>query len=218
MTYLFLGEDSPAKDHKITELKKKILPNPQSLQFDYEVHHAAKLESQNLKKALMNLPALGSRRLVVIRECHRLSPQNQDILIQFLEKAYDHAVIVLDSPEWDHKNSFIKKVRKMVEIVEFSSTQKLDVFDLTRAIDSKKEIEALKILDQLLTGGIHPLQILGALVWFWKKSRGRFSGGQFAGGLLALQEADLNIKRSRLKPEYAMELLVVKLSAFAEDN
>ena len=215
MTYLFLGEDSVAKDNKIAELKKKILPNSQSFQFDYEILHAAKLEEHNLKKALMNLPALSTRRLIVIRECHRLSPNNQDILLQFLEKIYNHAVIVLDSPEWDQKNSFVKKIRRLVEIVEFPSAKKLDVFDLTRAVDSKKETEALKILDQLLAGGIHPLQILGALVWFWKKSRGRFAGNEFEKGLLALQEADLNIKRSRLKPEYAMEVLVVKLSGKA---
>ena len=30
-------------------------------------------------------------------------------------------------------------------------------------------------------------------------------------GLLAMQEADLNIKRSRIKPEYALEVLIVKL-------
>lgn len=211
MTYLFLGEDSRAKDEKIGELKKKILTPPQSFQFDYELLHAAKLEEHHLKKVLMNLPALAPRRLVVIREGHRLSPKNQDILVQFLEKAYDHAVIVLDSDEWDHKNSFVRKIRKMVDLIEFSSTKKIDVFDLTRTIDSRKETEALKILDQLLKGGTHPLQILGTLVWFWKKSRGRFSGKEFKEGLLALQEADLNIKRSRLKPEYAMELLVVKL-------
>ncbi len=211
MMYLFLGEDSRAKDEKIGELKKKILAHPQSFQFDYETLQGTKLEEHHLKKALMNLPALSPRRLVVIREGHRLSPKNQDILVQFLEKAYDHAVIILDSDEWDHKNSFVKKIRKMVDLVEFSSTRKFDIFDLTRTIDSKKETEALKILDQLLSGGTHPLQILGAVVWFWKKSRGRFSGEQFKKGLLALQEADLNIKRSRLKPEYAMELLVVKL-------
>ncbi|HLD69173.1 MAG TPA: hypothetical protein VJA17_00245 [Candidatus Omnitrophota bacterium] len=211
MTYLFLGENSRAKDEKIGELKKKILTPPQSFQFDYETLHGAKLEEHHLKKALMNLPALAPRRLVVIREGHRLSPKNQEILVQFLEKSYDHAVIILDSNEWDHKNSFVKKIRKMVDLIEFSSTKKIDVFDLTRTIDLKKETEALKILDQLLKEGTHPLQILGALVWFWKKSRGRFSGKKFKEGLLALQEADLNIKRSRLKPEYAVELLVVKL-------
>lgn len=211
MTYLFLGEDRRAKDEKIGELKKKILIPPPSFQFDYEVLYASKLEAPTLKKALMNLPAIAKKRLTIIRDGHRLTPHHQGIIIEFLEKSYTHAVLILDSDEWDPKNTFVKKIRRMVEIVEFSSARKLDVFDLTRAVESQKGTEALKILDQLLSGGIHPLQILGTLVWSWKKSRGRFSSHHFERGLLALQEADLNIKRSRLKPEYAVELLVIRL-------
>ena len=212
MTYLFLGEDTLAKDQKIAELKKKILVPPQSFQFDYELLSAAKLEPEVLKKALMALAAIAAKRLIIIRECHRLSPHNQEILFQFLEKSFNHAILVLDSDEWDPKNSFLKKVRRMVELVEFSTSSKLNVFDLTKAIDFKKEGEALKILDQLTGQGIHPLQVLGTLVWFWGQARSAgVSGEKFEKGLLALQEADLNIKRSRLKAEYAVEFLIVKL-------
>ena len=211
MTYLFLGEDTLAKDQKITELKKKILPTPQAAQFDYESLSASKLDPEDLKKSLISLPAIASKRLIIIRDCHRLSAHNQELIVEFLEKSFQHAVLVLDSGEWDQKNSFLKKIRRMVELVEFSSSPKLNVFDLTKAIDLKKEVEALKILDQLTSGGTHPLQVLGGIVWFWGQTRSRLSAKQFEGGLLALQEADLNIKRSRLKPEYAVELLVVKL-------
>ena len=211
MTYLFLGEDTLAKDQKIAELKKKILVPPQSFQFDYELLSAAKLEPDVLKKALMAFAAIAAQRLIMIRECHRLSPQNQEIIFQFLEKSCNHAVLVLDADEWDHKNTFLKKVRRMVELVEFSTSSKLNVFDLTKAIDLKKESEALKILDHLTGQGIHPLQVLGTLVWFWGQARYSVSGEKFEKGLLALQEADLNIKRSRLKPEYAVEFLIVKL-------
>lgn len=73
--------------------------------------------------------------------------------------------------------------------------------------------EALKMLTQLLEEGSHPLQILGGLVWFWGKSRERLSPAQFKKGLLALQEADLNIKRSRTRPEHSLEILIVKLAS-----
>ena len=211
MTYLFLGEDTPAKDAKIAELKKKTLSHPQSFQFDFEICHAAKLDPSTLKKALMNLPAMAPKRLIILRDCHRLTPRHQDIIVEFLEKSYKHAVLILDSNEWEQKSPFVKKIRRMVEIVEFSAAPKPGVFDLARAVESKKETEALKVLDQLLGQGIHPLQILGRLVWSWGKSRRHYSKGEFEKGLLALQEADVNIKRSRLKPEYAMEVLVVKL-------
>ena len=212
MTYLFLGENTLLKDKKIAELKKKFLVSPQSFQFDFQLLSASKLEPEILKKNLMDLPAITSQRLIIIRECHRLSEYNQALIVEFLEKLFNHAVLVLDSDEWEQKNSFVKKVRRMVEIVEFSTSTKLNVFDLTKVIDFKKESEALKILDQLMNQGIHPLQILGVLVWFWGQVRlSGVSAEQFEKGLLALQEADLNIKRSRLKPEYAVELLIVKL-------
>ncbi len=212
MTYLFLGEGTLAKDEKIAEFKKEFLALPQSFLFDYELLSAAKLEPEVLKKTLMTLAAIAARRLIIIRECHRLSEHNQDLIVAFLEKSFTHAVLVLDSDEWDHKNSFVKKVRRMVELVEFSTLPRLNVFDLTKAIGLRKESGALKILDQLMSNGIHPLQILGTLVWFWGQARSAgISPEQFEKGLLALQEADWNIKRTRLKPEYAIELLVVKL-------
>lgn len=211
MTFLFLGEGTPAKDQKISELRDKFLSKPQSRQFDYELLHGAKLEPAVLKKALMNLPAIAPKRLIVIRECHKLVPQNQEILVQFLEKSFDHAVLVLDSDDWNMKDSFVKKVRRMVEVVEFSARQEINIFNLSSAIEARREVDALKILDQILESGIHPLQVLGVLVWFWGKSRSRLSKEKFESGLLALQEADLNIKRSRLRPEYSIELLVVKL-------
>ena len=57
---------------------------------------------------------------------------------------------------------------------------------------------------------------MGALVWFWGKSQDRMPGERFRKGLLVLQEADVNIKRSRLKPEYAVEVAVIKLMRLLE--
>ena len=69
----------------------------------------------------------------------------------------------------------------------------------------------LKILNDVLDHGDHPLQILGALVWFWGKNKPRVNPERFQRGLNELQEADWNIKRSRLRPEHTLEILIVKL-------
>ncbi len=58
---------------------------------------------------------------------------------------------------------------------------------------------------------VHPLQIMGALVWYWGKEGKACGKERFERGLKALEEADLNIKRSRLEPQYAVEKLVVEL-------
>ncbi|MBZ0166329.1 MAG: hypothetical protein K8I00_05930, partial [Candidatus Omnitrophica bacterium] len=72
-----------------------------------------------------------------------------------------------------------------------------------------------KLLAVLLRDGTHPLQIMGGLVWIWGRLKNRISADNFQQGLRELQAADLNIKRSRLHPEHAVEILVTKLCLLA---
>ena len=209
MNYLLLGQDSVAKDAKLAELKRKNFPSLEALQFDYEVLYAQKLDSETLKKSLVALPALSKERLVVIKECHKLNPHNKELLFDFLENP-GPCTLILDS-EKNEEDEFLKKIGRIVKVINCQKEPPLNVFTLTRAIGAQKSVESLKILSQLLLQGDQPLQIMGGLVWFWKKSRADFSAQQFKKGLLFLQEADLNIKRSRLSAQYALELLVVKL-------
>ena len=120
-------------------------------------------------------------------------------------------MLVLESSEVTEKDSFVKKVKPFAEIVSFSVEKRSNVFDMTRAMSYKKPADALKILSGLISEGSHPLQIMGGLVWFWGKAGQRIGMQKYEKGLRALQDADLDIKRSRLKPDYAMEVLVVKL-------
>ena len=213
LTFLFCGEDTNAKEAKITELKNKYLTSPEALKFDYELLHAHKLEPKTLKEALISLPAVIPKRIIVIRDCQRLNPYNKDLIFEFVSQKADYAILILDTDEGDLNDSFMKKLKPLVKFVDFSKVVKLNVFDLTRVISMQKAADALKILGNLLSQGEHPLQIMGGLVWFWGKSRDKMASTHFEHWLLALQEADLNIKRSRLEPEQALEVLVVKLCA-----
>jgi len=122
--------------------------------------------------------------------------------------------LILDSDEASPKNSFLKNISSFAKVMRFGSDAvKMNVFDMTRRMENRDSPGALKILEKLMSGGDHPLQIIGGLIWFWGKSKNRLSGDQFKKGLLVLQEADLNIKRSRIKPEYAVEIAVTKLSS-----
>ncbi len=211
MVYLLIGEDHVAKDAKIEEIKQNVDPSGKAALFDYEVLYGHKLDQDVLKKALISLPAIAAKRLVVVKESHRLSAAHQELITQTFQNKLAHVALILDFNGSDGTEGFIKKLKNSAQIIEFFSQQKLNVFDMTRAIERQKGNDALKILHSLLTNGEHPLQILGGLVWFWGKTRIKMSAARFEKGLLALQEADLNIKRSRLQSEYALELLIVKL-------
>lgn len=211
--YLFLGKDIPSKDAKISELKQKFLSTPEAVEFDCETLYAHKLDPDTLQKALLALPAVAAKRLVIIREAHKLSPHNRELVIAFLKKRSEKIVLILDSHEMEPQDSFAKSLAPLVKTIDTYRPAQRSVFDMTNAMKARNTAEALRILGELLNAGVHPLQIMPAVVWFWGQSRGRVPKEKFQEGLTLLQEADLHIKRSRLKPEQAMELVVVKLSS-----
>ena len=209
--YLFLGGDSQDKDQKILEIKNKIFPDKDALKFDYELLHAHKLNPDDLKKSLIALPAMAERRLVVLKGIQKCMAPHKEIVLNFLKEQWTDTILILDSDQADIKNAFITKISAVAKVFKYSSDIKCNVFDMTRAISSDNKVKALSILTELIKQGDHPLQIMGGLVWFWEKSRDKLSGEKFKKGLLELQETDLNIKRSRLKPEHALEFCVTKL-------
>mgnify|MGYP000628004962 CR=1 FL=1 len=214
MIYLFLGEDGQTKENTIADLKAKCLGSADAVPIDSDSLDATKLDPAAFKKALITLPVLSSKRFILIRSCEKLKTHNKKIILEFLESDPQHVVLVLDSKDSSAKNAFFKKIMNVAQVTRFGSgEQKENVFAVTRALESRNISQALKILGRLLENGDHPLQILGGLVWFWGKTKPRLSADGFKKGLLVLQEADLDIKRSRLKPQYAVEIAVTKLGS-----
>jgi DNA polymerase III delta subunit len=213
MIYLLLGEDRLAKDQKINEIKAACLPSDDALKFDYELLHALKLDPSVLKKALVALPAVAKKRLILIRTFEKLSPHNKDIILDFIQMENPHAVLIMDSDDLSFKSAFFRDLSASAKVIRFGqSGKKSDLWGVTRAIERRNPSEALRILNILLSDGDSPLKIMGGLVWFWGSIRNRVSAEGFKKGLLVLQEADLNIKRSRLRPDHAVEMVVTKLS------
>lgn len=214
MIYLLKGDDHQAKEQKIDELKNKILSHPDARRFDYDNLDAAKVSPEELKKSLMTLPVLVKQRLVLIRQIQKAGTQNQNILIDFANAQNDYCIIIGDCTESSQKG-FLNKLEMKAKVLEFGGKKKLNVFDMTNAIAARNPREALSLLGNLLSEGNHPLQLMGGLVWFWGKSKTKISPVNFQKGLKELQEADLNMKRSRLPQEYALEVLVTKLCLLA---
>jgi len=211
MHYLFLGDQTHLKNQKIDELKNKFIQSNDASNFDCEILHANKLSPADLKKSLMTLPVVSKNRLVIIRHIEKLSPHNKEIILEFIEQVEKQTVLICDSDKVDQKNSFIKKFSAKAKVQRYQSAPKRNVFDMTKAMSGRNPTEALNILSDLIEQGDHPLQIMGALVWFWGKNRNRVDQDKFRSGLVTLKEADLNIKRSRLQPANAVEVAVVKL-------
>jgi DNA polymerase III delta subunit len=210
MIYLLLGEDLKSKDAKIAQIKSKFLTQPQALNFDFESIDGHGLSTDVLKKALVTLPVIAPKRLIVVRNVHKLKAADVLVLMQFLRTPADYADVILESSETTLKGD-LKEAAALCTTTVFGNAPQGNVFDMTKLMAAGRGKEALNMLNNLYLEGTHPLQIMGGLVWFWGKEGRSLGKEKFEQGLKALEAADLNIKRSRLDPEYAVEKLIVEL-------
>lgn len=212
MHYLFLGDDSVSKEQRILAFRKKFFPALDAVRFDCDTFSAAKVSAEELKKSLLALPAVSPSRLVIVREIEKLKSEQQRILKEFFESGEERTTVVLEG-DCGLKDKFVQAIRSFVTVEEdLAQKDAVNIFDVTRLMASSRQADAMTLLHQVLDTGAYPLQIMGGLTWFWgNKARARVSRQRFEKGLLFLQEADLNIKRSKLPPEYALELLMTKL-------
>ena len=211
MIYLFLGDDLSAKDAKIIEIKNKLFKDtPQALVFDFDNLDAKTLGVDTLKQAFLTLPVIAPRRLIILRQVHKLKSADIQVLINYCKEPAKHCDVILESIENTLKGD-LKDLALYAKGVVYSKPEGPNVFDMTKLITAHRSGDALKMLDGFYKDNVHPLQIMPALIWYWGKE-GKSSGKErFERGLKALEEADLNIKRSRLEPQYAVEKLVVEL-------
>jgi len=211
MHYLFLGDDEQTKDRKIAALRQKLLPSGDPRKFDCDVLDAARLSAGDLKKSLLELPALADHRLVIIKSAEKLKAPQRDILLEFYAAPQTTTVTILEAGGVP-RDRFFTTLKSYATVEVCAAAQGENVFAMTRLMGSRSPADALRMLHEFFEQGQHPLQIMGGLIWFWgNKARPRVSRAVFEKGLLCLKEADLNIKRSRLPAPMAMEVLVAKL-------
>lgn len=213
MTYLVLGENGEAKEAKIQALKKKLLVTAESRHFDYEVFFGDKIDPRTLQESFLALPTVNPQRVILIRHLELLNDRCREILQRAITAEQKTYSLILEAVALERNSFFSRPGNQQIEIIELGKEKKANVFDLTDALTRRNPAQALQILDGLLLEGVHPLQIMGGFVWFWRNYQARLAIARYEKGLLFLQEADLNIKRSRLRPEYALEILLVKLGS-----
>ena len=208
---LFSGPDRQAKDQHILSLKNRWLTSADALSFDFNTFYAAKLDLDAFQQSLASLPVVAQKRVIVLHNCEKLVARHQDFLKQYLAQPYSYVVLILDTDESDLKAAFFKAIASRVSVVHFGTSASKSVFDVTKAMSANQPAEALKRLKDLIDVGQHPLQLIGGILWFWKNNQLRLSADKKEKGLRLIQEADLNIKRSRMTAQQSVEVLVVKL-------
>lgn len=210
MVYLFLGTDEISKERKLQQLKQEVFKNGQDA-FDYERLYAKELTPALLNEVFSLAPVSSEKRLIVIRDIDKLIVKCQEIILSYLKKPSQKMILVLDTQVSELKEPFVIKLANVSKVFHFGRERQFNAFDLADAIQAKRPSEALKIFSIIHQKGEHPTRILGGLFWSWRKMKRFLKTDNFKKGIELFLETDINIKFSRIKPEIALEMLIVKL-------
>lgn len=220
--YLFIGEDSFSKGAKLEAIKKGFLSKDIEA-FNFDILYAKELKLTDLQERLLSLPLKAKKRIIVIKDAQDLKEDIKNFIITFVKSPHPQILLVLDinSASFKQKDrinrikptdEFLGRIVKFAQIYHFREPLRLDTFALNRQIDLKKTDYALRILNQLLKNGEKPERILGGLRYSCQRSiRSHF---EIRKRIKLLLNCDFNIKTGRLRPDFALERLVVRLCSF----
>ncbi|MFC1804860.1 hypothetical protein ACFLZ3_03435 [Candidatus Omnitrophota bacterium] len=210
--YLLIGQDAPAKDIKLNKIKEELIFSD-TRDFNLDILHARKLTLKELQEKILYLPFGPKKRLLVIRGAQDLKDEVKDFIIKYLRGPDQGVVLVLDMLSYNPKDGFTKQLERLSQVYRFREPLRPDTFALSRQIESGRAQAALRMLRQLLDSGNRPERILGGLRYSWERNTA--NPQEKRRRISVLLNCDIDIKTGRLKPEFALEKLVVRLCCFA---
>ena len=209
MIYLFVGEDELSKQEKIQSLKKQLF-NPQVEAFNYEAFYAQDLNLPLFKEAVNSLPVSAKNRLLVIKDALKLNDNLQEYVLSQIKDLSANLTVILDVAAIPkEENLFLNKILKIAKVVYFKTKESINAFGLARAIERRQPENALNILADLFKAGEKAERILGALR-YQLIQRGLNQEDRIK-KINLLLEADVNLKTGKVKPKFALDVLVVRL-------
>jgi len=212
MIYLFIGEDPLSKDIKLRKIKDEFLP-ADTRDFNFEIIYAKETSLRNLQEKILTLPVKAKKRIIVIRDAHQLKDDIRVFLLEFAREKNSSTLLILDIAQLNRKDDSFNRISRYAQVSRFPDTVKADTFTLSRQIEARRMDYALRILNQLLEEGEKPERIIGGLRYAWE--RGNIYSPEAKKKLKALLNCDIDIKTGRLKPDFALEKLVIKLCSFS---
>lgn len=208
MVYLFVGEDPPAKDIQFKKIKQEFL-SQETEDFNLDILYAKGLYLKDLQARLLCLPIKSPKRIVMLKDAQDLREELKEFIIHYVKKPHKQVVFILDFSRQEKGDRFISNLYRYSKAFRFKESIHPDAFDLSRQISMKRPDYALKILNQLLKEGEKPERILGGLRYAWEKDI--TPALEVKRRLKLLLNCDLDIKTGRLKPNFALEKLVLGL-------
>lgn len=215
MLYVFLGQDSAAKDTALKQIQEQHLA-PGTRDFNSDTLYGGDITLQQLQEKLLFLPSLSATRVIMLNNAAEAAEPVRSFLLDWAKNKHPGVLLIIEvrSPSG---NSFAQKATALADkVYTFSRSEQPDVFALARQVEARNGPASLRILNGLLRAGEKPERILGGLRASWE--RNTKSQHALKKRMQALLQSDIEIKTGKLKPSIALEKMVVSLCALTEPD
>ncbi|AKL97599.1 DNA polymerase III subunit delta [Endomicrobium proavitum] len=126
--YLFAGEESFLIDLSLKKIEKII----DAGDLNREIFYGGELSADDVVNALQTLPFLGEKRLIIIKEAHKIKAADAEVITEYIDNPSDTSCLV-----FLYAANYKKEgVAKRKELVSKYSSSKLCV-----AVDCRKQYE-----------------------------------------------------------------------------
>ncbi|MFH0754341.1 MAG: hypothetical protein V2A70_07230 [Candidatus Omnitrophota bacterium] len=210
MHQLILGTDIALRDKILHSLKIRFLKTPAALKLDFMQIDGHGLEFNELKAALLTVPAMASKRLLVIARAEKLDERNLELIEHVAADAASCCVMLLEASSWDRRSAIRKRLAEIFQVS--GGGESVKVFDILQDLSHDRAGVLVRLHKLLENDAVE--NVLGAIRWWWaNKVKGSVPAVRYKKGLLVIQEADERNKLSgMLLKEQALEVVLVKLS------
>lgn len=213
MVFLFVGQDNLSKDIRLKKIKEEFLPKGVE-DFNLDTLYARELDLKALQERFLSLPIKGKKRIIVIKDAQDLKEESQEFIRDFVKSPAYEIILILDIDRRNPRDKFVNEMSRFGKLIIFKETPNADAFSLGRQIDRKDADSALRLLNELLDNGERPEMILGGLRY--ASERSALNSKELSRRMKLLLSCDIDIKTGRLKPDFALERLVIRLCALTK--
>lgn len=208
MVYVLAGGNSSSRYSQFKKIKQEFL-SKETEDFNLDALDAKALTLKDLQLKLLCLPVRSAKRIVLLNNAQILREEIKEFILGYAKRPYKQVVFILDFERQEKKDAFLNGLIRYSKVFRFPDEVRPDAFTLSRQITLKNTGYALKLLAGLLELGQKPEMIMGGLRHSWENDTAHCPDTKRR--LRLLLNCDLEIKTGRLKPDFALEKLVIGL-------
>jgi len=150
--FFFTGEEEFLKEEAIQKITS-VMVEPSLLSFNRDVLYGDEIGGREIINRCATPPWLAERRLVILRNLHRLlREEDRVLLLNYLDNPVPTTILLLVSPKVDLTQKFYRSLQNKAKTIQFSPLEEREVsiWIRNRIKESGKRInlEALRLLQE----------------------------------------------------------------------